>query len=42
MTRYFDMLQRHKFIPESFTQDGKVNWAQHPLRPEFAESTYFL
>ena len=23
-------------------QDLKINWAQSPIRPEFAESTYFL
>uniref|UniRef100_A0A8P0P7D6 alpha-1,2-Mannosidase n=1 Tax=Canis lupus familiaris TaxID=9615 RepID=A0A8P0P7D6_CANLF len=26
----------------AFTTDFRVHWAQHPLRPEFAESTYFL
>ncbi|XP_065411722.1 ER degradation-enhancing alpha-mannosidase-like protein 3 isoform X3 [Chrysemys picta bellii] len=29
-------------IFEAFTTDFRVHWAQHPLRPEFAESTYFL
>lgn len=28
--------------PQAFTTDFRVHWAQHPLRPEFAESTYFL
>lgn len=28
--------------PQAFTSDFRVHWAQHPLRPEFAESTYFL
>lgn len=27
---------------QAFTTDFRVHWAQHPLRPEFAESTYFL
>ncbi|KAG9343451.1 hypothetical protein JZ751_013615, partial [Albula glossodonta] len=32
------------FFPglQAFTTDFRVHWAQHPLRPEFAESTYFL
>lgn len=30
------------FLPQAFTTDFRVHWAQHPLRPEFAESTYFL
>lgn len=29
-------------FPQAFTTDFRVHWAQHPLRPEFAESTYFL
>lgn len=35
-------MQRHNFIPEAFTTDFQVHWGQHPLRPEFLESTYFL
>lgn len=35
-------MQRHKFIPEAFTTDFQVHWGNHPLRPEFIESTYFL
>lgn len=35
-------MQRHKFIPEAFTTDFQVHWGNHPLRPEFLESTYFL
>ncbi|KPJ09295.1 ER degradation-enhancing alpha-mannosidase-like 3 [Papilio machaon] len=35
-------MQRHTFIPEAFTSDLQVHWGQHPLRPEFLESTYFL
>ncbi|MGH0177985.1 UNVERIFIED_CONTAM: hypothetical protein FKN15_076430 [Acipenser sinensis] len=26
----------------AFTTEFRVHWGQHPLRPEFAESTYFL
>lgn len=35
-------MQRHKFIPEAFTTDFQVHWGNHPLRPEFLESTYYL
>ncbi|XP_072344395.1 ER degradation-enhancing alpha-mannosidase-like protein 3 isoform X2 [Scyliorhinus torazame] len=38
----YQVTQRHKFLPEAFTTDFAVHWAQHPLRPEFIESTYFL
>ncbi|XP_059494118.1 ER degradation-enhancing alpha-mannosidase-like protein 3 isoform X2 [Stegostoma tigrinum] len=38
----YQVIQRHKFLPEAFTTDFAVHWAQHPLRPEFIESTYFL
>ncbi|KAK5642770.1 hypothetical protein RI129_008937 [Pyrocoelia pectoralis] len=31
-----------QFIPEAFTTDFQVHWGNHPLRPEFLESTYFL
>ena len=35
--------QKHNFLPEAFNIDMKnLVWANHPLRPEFAESTYFL
>jgi len=27
---------------QAFTTDFRVHWAQHPLRPEFVESTYFI
>uniref|UniRef100_A0A286Y117 alpha-1,2-Mannosidase n=1 Tax=Cavia porcellus TaxID=10141 RepID=A0A286Y117_CAVPO len=30
------------WVRKAFTTDFRVHWAQHPLRPEFAESTYFL
>ncbi|NWZ94608.1 EDEM3 protein, partial [Nesospiza acunhae] len=33
----YQVIKKHNFLPEV-----KVHWAQHPLRPEFAESTYFL
>ncbi|XKL61531.1 hypothetical protein PGB90_008588 [Kerria lacca] len=38
----YQVMQRHKFIPEAFTTDFQILWGQHPLRPEFLESTYFL
>ena len=38
----YQVMQRHDFIPEAFTSDFQVHWAQHLLRPEFVESTYFL
>lgn len=38
----YQVMQRHKFIPEAFTTDFQIHWGQHPLRPEFLESTYFL
>lgn len=38
----YQVIQRHNFLPEAFTVDFQVHWGQHPLRPEFVESTYFL
>ncbi|EGT59356.1 hypothetical protein CAEBREN_21992 [Caenorhabditis brenneri] len=38
----FQVIQKHKFLPEAFTHDFQVHWAEHPIRPEFVESTYFL
>lgn len=38
----FQVMQRHKFLPEAFTTDFQVHWGNHFLRPEFIESTYFL
>ncbi|XP_049786542.1 ER degradation-enhancing alpha-mannosidase-like protein 3 [Schistocerca cancellata] len=38
----YQVMKRHNFIPEAFTTDFQVHWGQHPLRPEFLESTYFL
>ncbi|KAL5281282.1 EDEM3 family protein [Megaselia abdita] len=38
----YQVMQLHNFIPEAFTVDFQVHWSQHPLRPEFIESTYFL
>ncbi|KAK7867751.1 hypothetical protein R5R35_002254 [Gryllus longicercus] len=38
----YQVMQRHNLIPEAFTTDFQVHWGQHPLRPEFLESTYFL
>jgi len=30
------------YVMQAFTTDFRVHWAQHPLRPEFVESTYFI
>jgi len=30
------------YLKQAFTTDFRVHWAQHPLRPEFVESTYFI
>lgn len=38
----YQITKQHKFLPEAFTTEFRVHWGQHPLRPEFAESTYFL
>uniref|UniRef100_W5M0X2 alpha-1,2-Mannosidase n=1 Tax=Lepisosteus oculatus TaxID=7918 RepID=W5M0X2_LEPOC len=38
----YQVTKEHKFLPEAFTTEFRVHWGQHPLRPEFAESTYFL
>lgn len=38
----YQVMQMHTFIPEAFTLDFQIHWGQHPLRPEFIESTYFL
>ncbi|XP_025420375.1 ER degradation-enhancing alpha-mannosidase-like protein 3 [Sipha flava] len=38
----YQVVKKHNFIPEAFTTDFQVHWGQHPLRPEFLESTYFL
>ncbi|KAG4077628.1 hypothetical protein HA402_008888 [Bradysia odoriphaga] len=38
----YQVMQMHTFIPEAFTFDFQIHWGQHPLRPEFIESTYFL
>ncbi|KAG1692971.1 ER degradation-enhancing alpha-mannosidase-like protein 3 [Nymphon striatum] len=38
----YQVMKRHNFLPEAFTTDFQVHWGQHPLRPEFVESTYFL
>ena len=29
-------------ILQAFTTDFRIHWGQHPLRPEFVESTYFI
>ncbi|VDN26159.1 unnamed protein product [Gongylonema pulchrum] len=38
----YQVIKRHKFLPEAFTHDLQVHWAEHPIRPEFIESTYLL
>ncbi len=38
----YHVAERHNFLPEAFTLDFRVHWGNHPLRPEFSESTYFL
>ncbi|OXB79356.1 UNVERIFIED_CONTAM: hypothetical protein H355_008161 [Colinus virginianus] len=38
----YEVIKKHNFLPKAFATDFRVHWAQHPLRPEFAESTYFL
>ncbi|XP_003727929.2 ER degradation-enhancing alpha-mannosidase-like protein 3 [Strongylocentrotus purpuratus] len=38
----YQVTQRHNFLPEAFTPQYDVYWGQHPLRPEFIESTYML
>ncbi|XP_054157935.1 ER degradation-enhancing alpha-mannosidase-like protein 3 [Oppia nitens] len=38
----YQVMKKHRFLPEAFTTDFTVHWAHHPLRPEFLESTYFL
>uniref|UniRef100_A0A8C2CEV9 alpha-1,2-Mannosidase n=1 Tax=Cyprinus carpio TaxID=7962 RepID=A0A8C2CEV9_CYPCA len=38
----YQVTKQHNFLPEAFTTEFRVHWGQHPLRPEFAESTYFL
>lgn len=39
---FLTALLPHVLSRQAFTTDFRVHWAQHPLRPEFAESTYFL
>jgi mannosidase alpha-like ER degradation enhancer 3 len=38
----YQIVKKHKFLPEAFLPDHSVHWSNHPLRPEFLESTYFL
>uniref|UniRef100_A0AC34QZL4 Alpha-1,2-Mannosidase n=1 Tax=Panagrolaimus sp. JU765 TaxID=591449 RepID=A0AC34QZL4_9BILA len=38
----YQVVQKYKFLPEAFTHDFQIHWAQHPIRPEFVESTYLL
>lgn len=36
------IVQKHDFLPEAVLFDHSVYWGNHPLRPEFLESTYYL
>lgn len=36
------IVKKHDFIPEAVLFDHSVHWPNHPLRPEFLESTYHL
>jgi ER degradation enhancer, mannosidase alpha-like 3 len=38
----YQIVKKHKFLPEAFLSDHSVHWGNHPLRPEFLESTYYL
>ncbi|XP_061603916.1 ER degradation-enhancing alpha-mannosidase-like protein 3 isoform X1 [Phyllopteryx taeniolatus] len=38
----YQVTKQHTFLPEAFTTEFRVHWGQHLLRPEFAESTYYL
>ncbi|KAF7669544.1 hypothetical protein LDENG_00155430 [Lucifuga dentata] len=38
----YQVTKQHKFLPEAFTTEFRIHWGQHLLRPEFAESTYYL
>jgi mannosidase alpha-like ER degradation enhancer 3 len=38
----YQVVKKHKFLPETFTTDYRIHWNSQPLRPEFVESTYFL
>lgn len=37
-----EVIRKHSYLPEAFTTDLQVYWANHQMRPEFLESTYFL
>lgn len=39
---YAELQKVYAFPPEAYTSDYGVHWGNWPLRPEFAESTYFL
>ena len=38
----YQVFKKYTFLPEAFTTTFDVYWGQYLLRPEFAESTYFL
>lgn len=37
-----EVIRKHTYLPEAFTTDLQVYWANHQMRPEFLESTFFL
>lgn len=37
-----EVIRKHSYLPEAFTTDLQVYWANHQMRPEFLESTFFL
>lgn len=37
-----EVIKRYSYLPEAFTTDLQVYWANHQMRPEFLESTFFL
>lgn len=37
-----EVIRRHSYLPEAFTTDLQIYWANHQMRPEFLESTFFL
>lgn len=36
------IVKKHDFLPEAVLFDHSIHWSNHPLRPEFLESTYYL
>ena len=40
--KLYKIVKKHDFLPEAVLFDHSVHWSNHPLRPEFLESTYYL